>query len=46
MIICNVNQTISDVVSLKKSIIDDKEIISHVKNDIILRIFKPKRTGW
>ena len=36
MIICNVNQTISDVVSLKKSIIDDKEIISHVKNDIIL----------
>ena len=36
MIICNVNQTISDIVRLKKSIITDKEIITKVKNDIVL----------
>ena len=36
MIICNVNQTISDVVSLKKSIIEDKEIKSEVENDVVL----------
>jgi hypothetical protein len=36
MIICNVNQTISDIVRLKKSIINDKEIVTKIKNDIIL----------
>ena len=36
MIICNVNQTISDVVSLKKSIIDDKEIKNKVEDDVVL----------
>ena len=36
MIICNVNQTISDIVNLKNSIIDDKEIKSEVENDVVL----------
>ena len=36
MIICNVNQTISDIVRLKKSIITEKEIVTKVKNDIVL----------
>ena len=36
MIICNVNQTISDIVRLKKSIITEKEIVTKVKNDIDL----------
>ena len=36
MIVCNVNQTISDVVSLKNSIIKDREIKSKVENDVLL----------
>ena len=36
MIICNVNQTISDVVSLKKSISNDSDLESKVKEDIVL----------
>ena len=36
MIVCNVNQTISDVISLKNSIIKDREIKSKVENDVLL----------
>ena len=36
MVICNVNQTISDVVSLKKSISNDSDLESKVKEDIVL----------
>ena len=36
MIVCNVNQTISDVVSLKNSITNDREIKFKVEDDVIL----------
>ena len=36
IIVCNVNQTISDVVSLKNSITNDREIKSKVEDDVIL----------